>query len=182
MSSTGREPITADAELVARIRAGDEAAMAALYDRYAGIVYSVALRVLADPQAAEDVLQDTLLQLWRNPDAFDFARGTLAPWLAVVARHRAIDHLRRRRPQVDLEDIIIASDVDLELEAERADAIEKIRRVLPGLPQNQRAALELAFFDGLTHSEIATRTGEPLGTIKTRIRAALALIRKSFEK
>jgi RNA polymerase sigma-70 factor, ECF subfamily len=182
LSSAGREPITADGDLVSRIRAGDQDAMATLYDRYSGIIYSVSLRVLADPQAAEDVLQEILLQLWRNPDAFDSARGTLAAWLAVIARHRAIDHLRRRRPEDDLEEIIVASDVDLELEAERTDAIEKIRKVLTGLPDNQRAPLEMAFFEGLTHTEIATRTGEPLGTVKTRIRAALSTIRKAFTK
>src|SRR5258707_7633965 len=89
-----------DAALIARIRAGDQSAMADLYDRYAGVVYGVALRVLASTTAAEDVVQEVFLQLWRNPQAFDADRGRLAPWLAVIARNRAIDHLRKP-PQVD---------------------------------------------------------------------------------
>lgn len=182
MSSTGREPIVADEELITRIRAGDQGAMATIYDRYSGLIYSVALRVLADPQASEDVLQEILLQLWRNPDAFDAARGKLAPWMAVIARHRAIDHLRRRRPESDFDEVVIASDVDIELQVERTATIEKVRAVLADLPESQRSALEMAFFDGLTHSEIATRTGQPLGTVKTRVRAALAAIRKAFAK
>src|SRR5208283_4302337 len=84
--------------LIARLRAGDQQAMSDIYDRYARVVYAVALRVLQDAAAAEDVLQDIFLQLWRNPDAFDASRGSLAAWLSVIARHRSIDRLRKRRP------------------------------------------------------------------------------------
>jgi RNA polymerase sigma-70 factor (ECF subfamily) len=98
--------------LVARIRAGHQQAMSELYDRYGKVVCAVSLRVLQDAGAAEDVLQDVFLQLWRNPDAFDASRGSLAAWLAVIARHRAIDRLRKRRPEVDIEDCVIAGGPD----------------------------------------------------------------------
>src|SRR6201998_3484416 len=165
-----------DMRLVARIRAGDQQAMSELYDRYAKVVYAVALRVLQDAAAAEDVLQDVFLQLWRNPDAFDASRGSLAAWLAVISRHRAIDRLRKRRPEVDIEDCVIAGGPDLRDETERNLVVEKVRSVLAEMNPDQRRALELAYFEGLTHTEIAEKTSEPLGTIKTRIRHGLHLL------
>jgi RNA polymerase sigma-70 factor, ECF subfamily len=162
---------------VARIRAGDQQAFAELYDRYSSVVYAVALRVLQDTGAAEDILQDIFLQLWRKPDAFDSSRGSLAAWLAVIARHRSIDRLRQRRPETDIEDCVIASGTDLRDEAERSLVIEKVRVVMNEMGTDQRAAMEMAFFQGLTHAEIAEKTGEPLGTIKTRIRSGLQLLR-----
>jgi RNA polymerase sigma-70 factor (ECF subfamily) len=166
--------------LVARIRAGDQQAMSELYDRYGKVVYAVSLRVLQDAAAAEDVLQDVFLQLWRKPDAFDASRGNLAAWLAVIARHRAIDRLRKRRPEVDIEDCVIAGGPDLRDETERALVLEKVRAVIAEMNPDQRRLLELAFFQGLTHTEIAEKTGEPLGTIKTRIRSGLQLLRAKF--
>jgi RNA polymerase sigma-70 factor (ECF subfamily) len=169
-----------DAALIARMQAGDESAMAALYDRYSGIVYGVALRVLGNTTSAEDVLQEIFLQLWRNPYVFDTTRGKLAAWLAVVTRNRAIDQLRRNPPEDDIEDLPIALTANLENEAVQRQAVEKIRTALSQFPQEQRRALEMAFFEGLTHSEIASKTGEPLGTIKTRIRTGLLALRKAF--
>jgi RNA polymerase sigma-70 factor (ECF subfamily) len=169
-----------DASLLAAIRGGDESAMAALYDRYSSIVYSVALRVLSDTGAAEDVLQEVFLQLWRNPGLFDASRGNLAPWLAVITRNRAIDALRKRRPESDIADVIISVEPDMASDAERARAMEKVRGVLESMPAAQRGALEMAYFEGLSHSEIAAKTGEPLGTIKTRIRSGLLSLRKAF--
>ena len=169
-----------DAALIARMRAGDQTAMADLYDRYSGVVYGVALRVLANTTAAEDVVQEVFLQLWRNPQAFDADRGRLAPWLAVIARNRAIDHLRKRPLEDDIDELPISTGVDLEDEAARKLAIERVRGVLTQLPQDQRKALEMAFFEGMTHSEIAGKTGEPLGTVKTRIRTGLLALRKAF--
>jgi RNA polymerase sigma-70 factor (ECF subfamily) len=166
--------------LVARIRAGDQQAMSELYDRYAKVVYAVALRVLQDAAGAEDVVQDVFLQLWRNPDAFDASRGSLAAWLAVISRHRSIDRLRKRRPETDIEDCVIASGPDLRDEVERSLVIEKVRVVLAEMNPDQRKVLELAFFQGLTHTEIAEKTGEPLGTIKTRIRSGLQQLRAKF--
>lgn len=169
-----------EAALIARIRAGDESAMGELYDRYSGVVYGVALRVLADTTAAEDVLQEVFLQLWRQPQAFDAGRGRLAPWLAVIARNRAIDLLRKRPMEEDISELPIATGVDLEDEAAGRLAIEKVRAVLAQLPQEQRRSLEMAYFEGLTHTEIAGKTGEPLGTVKTRTRSALLALRKTL--
>lgn len=180
MPSTDRNAATSDLALVTAIRSGDQGAMAELYDRYSPIVYSVALRVLQNASAAEDVLQDVFMQLWRNPGAFDAGRGNMAAWLAVIARHRAIDALRRRRPEEDIGDIVVSVEPDLASEAERARAMNKVRDALAAMSTEQRSALEMAYFEGLTHAEIAQKTGEPLGTIKTRIRTGLMSLRKVF--
>jgi RNA polymerase sigma-70 factor, ECF subfamily len=155
--------------------------MALLYDRYGSIVYSVALRVLGDTGSAEDVLQDVFMQLWRNPNSFDSSRGSLGPWLAVIARNRAIDAIRKRRPETDIDDVIISVQPDMASDAERGLAMEKVRDAMESMAAPQRAALEMAYFEGLTHSEIAEKTGEPLGTIKTRIRTGLLALRKVFQ-
>lgn len=154
--------------------------MTSLYDRYSSIVYSVALRVLRDTGAAEDVLQDVFMQLWRSPGVFDASRGNLGAWLAVIARNRSIDALRKRHPQDDLEDCVLSVEPDLAGEAERARAMDKVRGALGEMPSTQRAALEMAYFEGMSHTEIAKKTGEPLGTVKTRIRAGLLALRKAF--
>src|SRR6266404_4891594 len=181
--SSGPPPAhAAEAELLERIRAGDEQAMADLYDRFAAVVYGAALRVLGDGAAAEDVLQDVFVQLWRNPQRFDGNRGSMAAWLAVIARHRAIDQRRKRRPEAEFDEVVLAVDPGLDGLAERAEAIEHVRRVIATMPEPQRCALEMAFFEGLTHTEIAGKTGEPLGTVKTRIRTALMTIRKALAR
>ncbi len=180
MPGPGPQEVLKDAALVQGLRAGDESAIAQLYDRYSGMVYSVALRVLNDTGAAEDVLQEVFLQLWRNPDVFDSSRGSLGPWLAVIARNRAIDSLRKRRPQTEVENVVLSVDCDLENETGRKIAAEKARAALTKVPAEQRKVLEMAFFQGLTHTEIASKTGEPLGTIKTRIRAGLSALRKAM--
>jgi RNA polymerase sigma-70 factor (ECF subfamily) len=169
-----------DMRLVARVRAGDQQALAELYDRYSGVVYAVSLRILQDTGTAEDILQDIFLQLWRKPEAFDSSRGSLGPWLAVIARHRSIDRLRQRRPESDIEDCILTSSTDLRDETERSLVIEKVRVVMNEMSSDQRTAMEMAFFQGLTHTEIAEKTGEPLGTIKTRIRSGLQMLRTRF--
>jgi RNA polymerase sigma-70 factor (ECF subfamily) len=172
--------ITSDLALVTASRSGDRGAMTALYDRYSSIVYSVALRVLQDTGAAEDVLQDIFMQLWRNPGAFDASRGNMVAWLAVITRNRAIDALRRRRPENDIEDLVVSVEHDLASEADRSRTMHKVRGALQAMPTPQRSALEMAYFEGLTHSEIAGKTGEPLGTIKTRIRTGLLALRKAL--
>ena len=120
------------------------------------------------------------MQIWRNPDSFTAARGSLGGWLAIVARNRSIDTIRRRRPTVDVDDVPLASSFNLADEAERNSLMERARGVIHKLPLEQRKTLEMAFFDGLTHSEIAEMTGDPLGTVKTRIRSALLTLRKAF--
>lgn len=182
MSSGHPNPTADDNALVAAIRSGDQSAMGALYDRYSSIVYSVALRVLGDTGAAEDVLQDVFMQLWRNPGAFDASRGNLGAWLAVITRNRSIDALRKRRPETDFENVVLSVEPDLATDADRSRAAAKVRSALAAMPDGQRKALELAYFQGLTHTEIAAKTGEPLGTIKTRIRAGLLALRKAFSQ
>ena len=172
---------TEDAQLLDRARRGDEQAMATLYDRYSRVVYSVALRVLRDPASAEDVLQDVFLGVWRKPETFVSARGSLGGWLAVVARNRAIDTLRRKRPSEQVEEIYLASPYNLADEAERNTLMQRARAIILHLPLEQRKTLEMAYFDGLTHTEIAEITGDPLGTVKTRIRSALLSLRKELE-
>lgn len=170
-----------DSSLLALVQSGDEQAMASLFDRYSKLVYSVALRVLRDPASAEDVLQEVCMQIWRNPDSFTAAKGNLGGWLAIVARNRSIDALRRKRPTTSVDDIALASPYNLADEAERNSLMERARTVIHDLPREQRKTLEMAFFDGLSHSEIAEMTGDPLGTVKTRIRSALLTLRKAFQ-
>ncbi len=154
--------------------------MAEIFDRYSTLVYSVALRVLKDSGHAEDVSQEVFLQIWRNPASFVQGRGSLAAWLVVVARNRSIDLLRRRKPSDSVDDVVLVSSVDVASEAERIIAAGRIREVLKNLPPEQQTFMELAFFEGLSHAEIAQKTGDPLGTVKTRIRSALASIRKAL--
>jgi RNA polymerase sigma-70 factor (ECF subfamily) len=171
-----------DADLLVRVQNGEESAMATLYDRYSRVVYSVALRVLRDPAAAEDVMQEIFMQVWRNPDSFVAARGSLGGWLAVVSRNRSIDSLRRRRPSEQVEEMNLPSSSNIADEAEHNILMQRARAAVVLLPLEQRKTLEMAFFDGLTHSEIAEMTGDPLGTVKTRIRSALTSLRKEFHQ
>jgi RNA polymerase sigma-70 factor, ECF subfamily len=181
LSSPQGQDVPADLAIVTGLRTGDQGAMAQLYDRYSSVVYAIALRVLGDTGAAEDVLQEVFLQLWRNPSAFDAARGNLGSWLAVVTRNRAIDSLRKRRPETDIENVVLSVAPDLAGEAERARAVEKVRGVIGAMAPAQRSALEMAYWEGMSHSEIADKTGEPLGTVKTRIRTGLIALRKAFQ-
>jgi RNA polymerase sigma-70 factor (ECF subfamily) len=139
------------------------------------------LRVLRDAASAEDVLQEIFMQIWRNPNGFSAARGSLGGWLAVVSRNRSIDTLRRKKPTEQVEDVYLASSTNLAEESERNLMMERARAAIVQLPAEQRKTLEMAFFDGLTHSEIAEMTGDPLGTVKTRIRGALLTLRKAFQ-
>ena len=170
-----------DELLLNRVKGNDQQAMTELFDRYGRMVYSVALRVLNDPGQAEDVMQDIFFQVWRSPNSFVEGRGSLGAWLAVMARNRAIDALRRRRPSDSVEDVVLASRTDLASEIERNSLMEKVRSIMKDLPTEQLKSVELAFFEGLSHTEIAEKTGDPLGTVKTRIRSALVRIRKAIE-
>jgi RNA polymerase sigma-70 factor (ECF subfamily) len=170
-----------DMGLLTRIQSGDQEAMSALFDRYGTMVYSVALRVLKDTGEAEDVMQEIFVQMWKNPSAFVSGRGSLGGWLVVVARNRSIDVIRRRRPSEPVELFALPSSTNLAQEAERNSLLEKIRGVMLSLPVEQQKSVELAFFEGLSHSEISEKTGDPLGTVKTRIRLALNTIRKALQ-
>lgn len=174
--------VTDDSLLLQRIRQGDQAAMAEVFDRYGRGVYSVALRILKDAGHAEDVMQEIFFQIWRNSESFVEGRGSLGAWLVVVARNRSIDLLRRRKPTDSVEDVVLPSPCNLASEAEHNMLMEKVQRVLKDLPAEQQRSMELAYFEGLSHTEIAARTGDPLGTVKTRIRLALVTLRKAFQE
>jgi RNA polymerase sigma-70 factor (ECF subfamily) len=177
---TALPPIADDAFLLSLVQAGDEQAVATLYDRYSRIIYSVALRVLSDAPAAEDVLHEVFMQLWRTPGSFTAVEGSLGGRLAVLARNLSINALRRRRP-IDLIDAIaLASPSDLTSEAGRNRLAERSSALLHQLPAAQRKALEMAFFDGLTHREIAEMTGEPVAAVKTTLRSALLALREAY--
>ncbi|HXZ12177.1 MAG TPA: sigma-70 family RNA polymerase sigma factor [Candidatus Sulfotelmatobacter sp.] len=182
-SETGAQLTPTNAALIERIVARDESALAALYDRYAAMLSSVLNRILRDTQAAEEILQDIFYQLWRTAAQYDPARGSLPGWLLVIARNRAISRLRRRNPAAG--DEILENTVVLPFNLESAVAqrqlMEKVTRALGDLPAEQRTAIELAYFEGMTHSEIAQRTGDPLGTVKTRLRSAVETLKRNLQ-
>ena len=170
-----------DAELLQAVAQQDERAMAEIFDRYSRLVYAISLRVLKEPALAEDVMQEVLLQIWRSPGGFVAQRGSLGSWLAVVARNRSIDVLRRRAHQEPLEGVTVAEPRSMSRSVEDGLLMEQIRGVVTQLPAEQQSSLQMAYFDGLSHTEIAERTGIPLGTVKTRIRAGLMAVRKVLE-
>jgi len=151
-----------------------------LYDEYAGLIYGVALRVLRNAAAAEDVVQEVFLQLWRNPVSFDPQRGRLAPWLAVITRHKAVDSLRKLKYEVGSTETPLADPVASEASVHNSVDGSRAKRLMAELPKEQRQVLELAFLDGLTHVEIAARVSQPLGTVKSRIRLGLLSLRKEL--
>ena len=170
-----------DAELLQAVAQQDQAAMAALFDRYSRLVYSIALRVLREPALAEDVMQDVLLQVWRQPGGFVSQRGSLGAWLAVVARNRSIDVIRRRSHLTPLEDMVLPEPRNLQRAVEENHLMDQVRNVVEQLPNEQQTSLQMAYFEGLSHTEISERTGTPLGTVKTRIRTALIAVRRALE-
>ena len=176
-----------DSALVERIMAGDEGALEALYDRYAGMLFAMLLRILRDPGAAEEVMQDLFLQLWRGAARFDASRGSMAAWLLVIGRNRALSRLRgkeRREILADSEEFSIEampSAGNLEDEAARAQLMRRLQGAMAALPPEQREAVELAYFEGMTQTEIAERTKCPLGTVKSRVRAAMQTLKQLFD-
>jgi RNA polymerase sigma-70 factor (ECF subfamily) len=168
-----------DAALVMEIRRGDEAAMACFYDRYARVVYSVLLRVLHHPSSAENLLEEIFLGIWRNSEEMLEVRGSLGAWLAILARNRAIDALRRRGPREAVADISMAAMYDLASEEERRTIAANTRSAIAQLAPEQRRIFAMAFFDGLSDKEIAEIVGESAPLIKMRIRDALLALRKA---
>jgi RNA polymerase sigma-70 factor (ECF subfamily) len=171
-----------DATILAQVRKADPQALELLFNTYSRMVYSVALRVLRDPSAAEDVMQDVFIQIWRKPDGYIAARGSVGAWLAVTARNKSIDVLRQRKMTDSVEDKVLLAANDVHEQSERKLLIERIRLLAGSLPRDQRIVLEMAYFEGATHSEIAGRTGIPLGTVKTRIRTALMNLGKALRR
>ena len=179
---TAAQARASDAALIERISQRDESALAELYDRYAGMLTSVLTRVARDAQAAEEILQDVFYQLWRTPERFDASRGSLPAWLVVICRNRAISRLRKKNPAAgeELTEGMVPLPFNLESEVSQQQMLGRVRGAMDTLPSEQRAAVELAYFEGMTHSEIAARTGDPLGTVKTRLRTAMETLRRTL--
>jgi RNA polymerase sigma-70 factor (ECF subfamily) len=178
-----------DAALVAALAREEVTALEQLYDRYSALVFSVALRVLHDHALAEDVTQEVFLRVWRQPSSFDPQRGRFISWISSVARNRALDEqrrlTRRRRAEDQDEDPVLRLPAegrgdDPAHEAVLADDRVRVRAALAQLPDAQRTVIELAYFGGLTQTEIAERTGDPLGTIKTRVRLGMRKLREAL--
>ena len=166
------------------VAARDADAFEVFYDRHSGVAFSLAYRIVGDRGAAEDVTQEAFVSIWRSGARYDRARGSVRSWTLGIVRNRAIDALRRggaRAPKLDLDDEGIlesrAAAEQTETEALRRDEARQIRDALRGLPDEQSKVIELAFFGGFTHSEIAEVLGMPLGTVKGRMRLGMEKIR-----
>jgi RNA polymerase sigma-70 factor (ECF subfamily) len=171
-----------DTELVARMQRRDPHALAELYDRYGRLVYSLILRVVRDTGIAEDLVQETFLRVWNRVAGFDAQRGSIGPWLLAVARNRAIDYLRsaggRERNLVEFEENDHpALYGDMEKDILNSDKARRVKSAMDKLSPNQRQVIELAYFEGLSQTEMAQRMGQPLGTVKTWVRTALKNLR-----
>ena len=170
----------ADQALLARVSGGDAAALRTLYDVCAGRAMSIAYRVLASRSEAEEVVQETFVQVWRQAATYDASRGGAMAWIATIVRSRALDRLRSRAASEravarseDDPDSQPTAPAPAELAAQR-ELRAQVMAALAALPVEQRSAIELAYYEGLSHSEIAARLGDPLGTVKTRVRLGLA--------
>lgn len=171
---------------MSRLAAGDMEAAAELYDRHAGQILALARRILRNDGDAEDIVQEVFSQVWRNARRFESARGSVGAWLLVIARTRSIDRLRARQARPDnvaeaYPDSIVDRGVPVTDQLLSEEQAARIRQALVALPDAQRTALELAYYEGLTQSEIAQRLTEPLGTVKTRIRTALMTLRQRLQ-
>ncbi len=165
--------------LLQGIRSHDPEALARIYDCFSEVVYSVALRILREPSAAEDVLQKVFLQLWRNPDSC--GPSSVGAWLALAARNRSVDILRGRRPQENSDDLLPACNMNFADPAVRECLTRKVRQAMVAMPAEQRRVLELAFFEGWTPDEIAQSTGDGLGIIRDCLRSALFFFRHALQ-
>ena len=185
-TSTSPENRQADQASLARAGRGDERAFAELYDRHARLVFSLALRILQDRADAEDIVQEVFAQVWSQAGRYDASRGSVAAWMLMLTRSRAIDKLRAKRSRPESAGDAHAAEavVDLaaaqDLELLSAEQMARLQQALKELPDEQRTALELAYYDGLTNVEVAARLAEPLGTVKTRIRQAVIKLRESL--
>lgn len=174
------------AELIGRVAGGDEQALATLYDETSRLVYGLLLRVLNDAATAEEVLLDVYTQVWRQAASYSAERGAPLAWLTTIARSRAIDRLRSRRVEQSrtepLDTVLYrgASDEDVEGEWAARETRKAVRAALDELSPEQREVIELAYFGGMSHSEIAAAKGQPLGTVKTRIRLGMTKLRESL--
>jgi RNA polymerase sigma-70 factor, ECF subfamily len=184
---TWNEDREADHRALARMARGDHDALAELYDRHSRPIYSLALRILQDRSDAEDVVQEVFVQAWSQASRYDASRGAASAWLLNMTRSRAIDRLRSKRSRPDLGRTDRSGALNVADAAEGQDLqllsreqLTKLRTALDALPFVQRTALELAYYEGLSHTEIAERLEQPLGTVKTRIRQAILKLRSAM--
>jgi RNA polymerase sigma-70 factor (ECF subfamily) len=181
-----------DEELMDRLAGRDLIAFEALYDRYGDLVYSVSLRIVGDTYVAEDVTQDVFLRVWRRPDHFDLSRGKFVTWLLSVARNRSIDQRRSQSrrmrhespPAAEEEDLLPSEDArdDPALATVLSEERAAVRQALEVLPPEQKLAIQLAYFGGMTQQEIANTLGQPLGTVKTRMRLGMQKMRNALNQ
>lgn len=175
-----------DADVVRRLKERDPKAMSDLYDRYGRLAYSLICRVVRNPSAAEDLLQETFMRVWNRVGSFDAERGALGPWVLAVARNRAIDYLRSvdgrmQAGAVDLDRIehpAQFSDIDASTLA--IDRVRRLKSAFEKLTPNQRVVIELAYYEGMSQTEMAERLKQPLGTVKTWTRSALKILREEL--
>ena len=174
-----------DAELLRRAASGDQAALGELYDRYAGVVYSLCLRILRSRDDADEVLVDIFAELWARAGRYDRSRGTVMGYLLTLARSRAIDRHRRRgvRREESLETLLVpavAGDAPVQEHVVLSEERAAVRRSLAQLDDNERLAIEHCYWDDMSHSDIAAKLNKPLGTVKTWIRQGLTRLRKAM--
>ncbi|HEV8150809.1 MAG TPA: sigma-70 family RNA polymerase sigma factor [Gemmatimonadales bacterium] len=177
-----------DRGLLDRVAQGDEAALERLYDRYAAVLYALAYRIAGERSDAEEIVLDSFTQAWRDATRFRSERGSVAAWLTMICRSRALDLVRARARRARVASSAAAAEpgappamgsaVGGERDIERLERRKVVAEALRGLSPPQRQAIELAYYDGLSHSEIAERLGEPLGTVKTRVRLAMEKLRE----
>jgi RNA polymerase sigma-70 factor, ECF subfamily len=176
-----------DRELAERLQRRETQAMADLYDRFGRLVYSVIYAIVHDTGIAEDLLQETFLRIWNRAAGFDAERGALGPWLLTVARNRAIDHVRsagarNAKNALELEDREHKSqELGAEIDLQNKDQAKIIHAAMDKLTEHQRRVIELAYYEGLSQTEMAEKLGEPLGTIKTWVRGALKKLREELQ-
>ncbi|HEY8417817.1 MAG TPA: sigma-70 family RNA polymerase sigma factor [Limnochordales bacterium] len=175
---------TTDAQLMRRIQAGEEEALARLYDRYGGLVFTLALRMCGRSDVAEEIVQDVFLTVWRRGATWDPNRGSVQAWLITIARNRCIDHLRSAQhpPPVPLPVDWASNGAGPAELAERADAVRTVRRAVTQLPDKLREALEIVYYGGLSHTQAAAKLGIPAGTVKSRLRLAVERLARVLRK
>jgi RNA polymerase sigma-70 factor (ECF subfamily) len=171
-----------DLALMARIRRRDHTALAELYDRYGGRVYSLAIAIVGEDMAAQEITQDTFIKVWEHPETYRYEQSKFLAWLLMITRHRAIDHLRREKlrsgQSMSMDDDAMPELPDASLLAE--EKWREMRHALDALPAEQREVIMMAFYHGLSQSEIAEMLGWPLGTVKTRLRLGMQKLRDAL--